>query len=99
MFLACTLTSDGPQNLGGGGGGGMVLSRGGGIPLDDGWTNFLGAGIVDIFLTTGPSDCSLVFRGCNLCNWVRVGENKNPNTTFESDTSLIVSTCQTTKSN
>lgn len=66
MVLFCTLTSDGSENLGGGGGG-IVLGRGTGIPLDDGWTNFLGAGIVDIFLTR-PSHFSLGFRGCKPCN-------------------------------
>jgi len=94
LFLSCTLTSDGPENLGGGGGG-IVIGRGAGIPLDDGRTNFLGAGIVDIFLTTRPSSCSLGLGGCKPCNQDRVGENKNPNTTLESGTLLIVPTRQT----
>lgn len=34
----------------GGGGGGMVLGGGGGILSINGWTNFLGAGIVERFL-------------------------------------------------
>jgi len=52
----------------GGGGGGIVLGGGAGIPLDDGWINFLGAGIVDIFLTTEFSYRSLGFRSSNPCN-------------------------------
>jgi hypothetical protein len=35
----------------------MARGGGGGIPLDDGWTNFFGAGIVEIFLTP-KSACS-----------------------------------------
>jgi len=96
--LSCTLTSDGSENLGGGGGGGIVLGKGTGIPLDDGWTNFLGAGMVDIFLTR-PSRCSLGFRGCKPCNQDRVEKTKNQTQPFESGTSLIVPTRQTSKSN
>lgn len=96
MLLSCILTSGGSENLGGGGGGIVlcgggggrvpeVLGGGGGIPLDDAWINFLGAGMVDIFLTIKSSDCPLGFRGSNSCNGVRMGETKNPTTKSESD--------------
>lgn len=76
LLLSCTSTSGGAENLGGGGGG-MALGGGGAIPLDVGLINFLGAGIVDTFLTMGSSDCSLAFKGSNSCNELEFGTRKH----------------------
>ena len=70
-------------NLGGGGGGSMVFGGGGGkvlgggagIPLDDGWTNFLGAGIVDTFFTPKSPNGLLGFKDSD--SWNELDKN-NP---------------------
>ena len=53
----------------------MVLGRGGAIPLDDNWTNFFGAGIVDTFLKSKPAEGSAGFRNSEPCSEL---EKDNP---------------------
>jgi len=64
------------ENFGGGGGGGMVLGRDGANPLDDDWTNFFGAGIVDTFLTSKSAEGSVGFKNFEPCSEL---EGDNPN--------------------
>jgi hypothetical protein len=65
--LSCPLTADVDEvNFGGGGGGGTVLCIG--IPLDDDWTNFFGAGIVETFLTPESADSSAGFKNPKPCS-------------------------------
>ena len=52
----------------------MVLCIG--IPLDDDWTNFFGAGIVETFLTPESADSSAGFKNPKPCSEL---EKDNPN--------------------
>lgn len=54
----------------------MVLGGGGAIPLDDDWTNFFGAGIVDTFLTSKSAEGSAGFKNSEPCSEL---EKDNPN--------------------
>lgn len=64
--LSCTITLTVDVDFTGVGGGGMDRGRGGGIP-SDGWTNFLGAGIFDTFLTVASVDCFEGFKSSESC--------------------------------
>jgi hypothetical protein len=77
LFLSCPVSACvDVENFGGGGGGGMVLGRDGANPLDDDWTNFFGAGIVDTFLTSKSAEGSVGFKNFEPCSEL---EGDNPN--------------------
>lgn len=80
MFLSCNFAVGANKVNFGGGGGGMFLGGGWGIPLSMGWTNLLGGGIFDTFLTSKLADSSLRFDISDPCNKL---ETKKPSLIFQ----------------